>query len=177
MAQQQDQSKSVYPFVGYYFRAEFLKEVGGAKLATHRASFQEVSGLSVQVNVEEVKEGGENGFSHRLPSPAKFGNLVLKRGMFEDDELFKWCKDAIEDFEFAPMQVIVSLLNQKGEPLKAWMFDKAYPVKWSLSGFNSTQNAVVVESVELAYQRFTVKQKASGPQATAEKVKQEKKTP
>ncbi|HEY1181029.1 MAG TPA: phage tail protein, partial [Rhodocyclaceae bacterium] len=32
----------------------------------------------------------------------------------------------------------------------------AYPTKWSVSDLNSTANAIVVESLQLFYQYFTV---------------------
>lgn len=145
------------PFVGFHFKVEF-HDSGSSKesMTTHRASFQEVSGLTSQINIEEVKEGGENTYSHRLPMPAKFGNLVLKRGMLYDDDLVKWVRSSIDTFQFTTKNVFVKLLNPLHQPVQTWNFEAAYPVKWSVSGFNSTANAVVVESIELAYKKFTV---------------------
>ena len=40
-----------------------------------------MSGLSVEYDVEEFKEGGENRFTHKLPVRTKYADLVLKRGM------------------------------------------------------------------------------------------------
>lgn len=153
-----EQPLEAYPFVGFHFMVEFHDVDSGDQLTIHKASFQEASGLSAQIGSEEVKEGGENTFAHRLPQPTKYGNLVLKRGLFEDDDLVEWVKDAIENFTFTRKNVFVKLLNSDHQPLQTWNFTHAYPVKWSMSGFNSTQNAVVVESIELAYQKFTVSQ-------------------
>ena len=52
------------------------------------ATFQEVSGLSIEIEVEEFAEGGENTFLHQVPVRSKFPNLVLKRGMSQDDYLY-----------------------------------------------------------------------------------------
>ena len=46
------------------------------------------------------------------------------------------------------------LLNEEHEPLATWNFLRAYPVKWSLSDFKAQENALAVESLELAYSRF-----------------------
>lgn len=132
--------------VVFHFKVEF-----GANSADKDNRFQEVTGLSAEVTVEELKEGGENRFVHRLPNGAKYGNLVLKRGYIEDSEVSKWCRKAIEDFSFAPKDVVVTLLNEEHEPLANWQFLKAWPVKWSISDFKAQENALVVESLELAY--------------------------
>jgi len=118
--------------------------------------FQEVSGFSAELAVEEVVEGGENRFSHRLPGRAKYSNLVLKRGLLTDSKLIDWCKDAVENFEFKTSTVNVTLLNEKHEPLADTMsFIKAWPVKWAVSDFKAQENAIVVETLELAYNYFT----------------------
>ena len=40
--------------------------------------FQEVTGLNAELGVEELAEGGENRFSHRLPNRAKFETWSLR---------------------------------------------------------------------------------------------------
>ena len=143
--------------VGFHFMVEF-HAIGGTDDQSEfgQISFQEVSGLSAQLNAMELQEGGENTFTHRLPNPAKYGNLTLKRGMIEDDDLIEWVRDAIENFEFSPKQVFVKLLDANGQPLKTWSFEYAYPVKWNVSNFNSTANALAIETLELTYQKFKV---------------------
>jgi len=135
--------------VGFHFKVEFgFGEPIGDNL------FQEVSGLSSQINTEEVKEGGINTYTHKIPSGVKYGNLTLKRGMFVDSKVFEWCQAAIENFDFSPVDVNVTLLNALHLPLAAWSFTKAYPVKWSISAFKAQGNELVIESLELAYAYF-----------------------
>jgi phage tail-like protein len=139
-----------YPPPGFHFKVEFrIDGVGDGD-----ARFQEVSGLSREVGVEEYIEGGENRFVHRLPMRAKYGNLVLKRGVLADSGLVSWFVDAVENFEFAPAEVTVTLLNEEHEPIMGWSFAKAWPVKWAVGDLKAQENAVAVESIELAYQYF-----------------------
>ena len=143
---------SYYPPVGFHFRVEFRF----LPPDSNDARFQEVSGLSSEVGVEEVIEGGENRFTHRLPTRAKYGNLILKRGYLTNSDLVKWCKDAIENLQFKPTTVDVTLLNENHEPLKeTFSFVRVWPVKWSVSDFKAQENALVVETLELAYNYFT----------------------
>lgn len=141
----------MYPPVGFHFRVDFV----GLAAGTVDSRFQEVSGLAAELTVEELAEGGENRFTHRLPGRAKYGNLVLRRGMLTDSALLSWCEDAILHFQFQPVTVNVTLLNERHEPLAAWRFERAWPVKWALSDFKAQENAIVVETLELAYSYFT----------------------
>ena len=140
----------MYPIpVGFHFKVEF-----GAGEGTDDNRFQEVGGLSAEVTTEELKEGGLTRYVHRLPTGAKYGNLVLKRGMFTDSSVAEWCRKAIEQFDFSPRDVRVILLNEQHEPLAAWTFLGAYPVKWSGSDLKAQDNALVIETLELSYRMF-----------------------
>lgn len=141
-----------YPPVGFHFRVEFT--LPGVDDGDTR--FQEVSGLTSELGIEEVSEGGENRFVHRLPGRGKYSNLVLKRGLFVDSKLIDWCKDAIENFVFDPVTVNVTLLNDQHEPLAdTYSFVNAWPVKWAVSDFKAQENALVIETLELVYNYFT----------------------
>ena len=70
---------SYIPPCGFYFRVEFVGIDGMEDDKEQR--FQEVSGLSFEVETEELKEGGENRFVYKLPKRTKYPNLVLKRGL------------------------------------------------------------------------------------------------
>ena len=135
----------------YHFEVDFL-DIDG--VIANDVRFQEVSGLTAEMGIEEIQEGGENRFTHRLPSKAKYSNLVLKRGMLTDSGLIKWFTDAIENFEFSPSTVLVKLLDQEHQPMVSWNFIKAWPVKWTISDLKATENAIAIETIELAYQYF-----------------------
>jgi phage tail-like protein len=143
--------RDIYPPVGFYFKVTF-NGVGDADVDIR---FSEVSGLSHEIGTEDVSEGGENRFSYRLPTKGKYGNLVLKRGIMINSGLVDWINDAIDNFTFNPVDIDVVLLNEEGDPLIQWNFTKAYPIKWSSGDLKATDNAVLVETMELAYQTYT----------------------
>ncbi len=140
-----------YPPVGFHFRVD----IDGLTSGGQDIRFQEVSGLNATVGEFTYKEGGENRFTHRLAERVTYEKLTLKRGMLVGSKLIGWFKDAVESFSFDPKDVVVTLLNADHEPLESWNFVKAYPVKWSISGFNAQQNQIVVETIELSFQYFT----------------------
>jgi phage tail-like protein len=141
-----------YPPVGFHFKVKFN---GLDNEIDDDIRFQEVGGLAMEIGVEEIVEGGENHFVHRLPTRGKFNNLVLKRGLLRGSGLIKWFRNALESFEFKPLTVHVVLLNEKHEPLQQWTFQKVWPVKWIISDLKALDNSLVVETIELSYQRFT----------------------
>ncbi len=116
--------------------------------------FQEVSGLNITVETEDFKEGGENRFTHKLPKRTSYSPLELKRGLFTGSMITKWCKDAIENFDFQPVNISIALLNDLHIPVAAWYVVNAYPVEWSTSGFNANSSDLVVESIKLNYSYF-----------------------
>jgi phage tail-like protein len=56
-----------------------------------------------------------------------------------------------------PKDIMVSLLNEKHEPLMSWNIVQAYPKKWGMADLNAEQSAIAIESIELQYQYFTLK--------------------
>jgi phage tail-like protein len=146
-----------YPPVSFYFSVKF-----SGVSSTNDSSFAEASGLDAERGIVEIAEGGENRFSHRVPDRAKYGNLVLKRGlMASSSDLFNWCKEALESDLgqlLKPKEIDVSLLDPEGDPLLTWNFTRAWPVKWTVAGFDAKENAVALETLELAYACFTRKQ-------------------
>jgi phage tail-like protein len=140
-----------YPPWSFYFRVEF-----GISKNKDDVRFQSVSGLAVEHDMEEFKEGGENRFTHKLPVRTKYSDLVLKRGMLTDSEVIKWCLRAFRDRDFEPSDITVTLMNEKSEPLKVWKVVHAVPRKWQASDLNANENAVVIETLELSYRYFTM---------------------
>ena len=140
-----------YPPWGFYYRVEF-------DISTNKddVRFQTVSGLSVEYDMEEYKEGGENRFTHKLPVRTKYSDMVLKRGLLTDSAVIKWFLGAFRDREFAPTDINVILMNEKGEPLRTWRISHAIPKKWTISDLNANENAVVVETMELSYRYFAI---------------------
>src|SRR5579863_7692652 len=98
-----------YPPVSFYFDVR----IAGMKTSGD-TSFAEADGLEAELGVLEIKEGGENRFSHRLPDRATHGKLTLKRGvMIASSDLAQWCKSTIEsDFSqpLVPHNINVFLL-------------------------------------------------------------------
>lgn len=144
-----------YPPAGFYFKVV----IDG--MPDSDAEFQELSGLSMSLETQSVKEAGENRFTHQLPLPARAEPLVLKRGLRISSPLLEWCRKAIEEFSFSPKNLHVFLLDVEGSnegsprPLMAWHLIHAYPTKWEITGLNAQNSEVAIETIQINYNYFT----------------------
>lgn len=125
--------------------------------------FQEVSGLSWELEVEDLPAGGVNAYSIRLPKRLKYPNLVLKRAMYSDLALSQWMENSIQDYFVNPSSgsspkgitnIVITLLNYDNNELATWQITQAFPLKWNLSPFNAMENKFVTETLEFGYQSF-----------------------
>lgn len=136
--------------VAFYFKVTFQNPSGITD-----TSFQEVSGISTEMNTEDIQEGGENRFVHKVPKGMKHGNLVLKRGVADmKSPLIKWCLKVLEGDlgeAISPQTIEVSLLDESGSAIRSWSITNAFPVKWEVDNFDAKKNDVVIETLEFTY--------------------------
>jgi phage tail-like protein len=142
-----------------YLGAGFLVEIEGLVVG----GFSEVTGLQVETEVEDYREGGENGFVHRLPGPTRYpSNLTLRRGITDVDTLWAWHQEVTRG-RIVRRNGTLYLLDAQRTPVLSWNFADAYPVRWSGPDFRAEGGAVAVESVELAHRG--IGRPAPGPDA------------
>ena len=136
--------------------ATFLFEVDGVQIG----HFFEVSGLQVGVGVEELAEGGENGFVHKFPGRMTWPNVVFKRGLTKSDSLFAWLtKSSGEGFagkgnKLKRSTAAVTLVNGQGNRLRSWEFEGAFPIRWSGPTFAAGATDGASEELEIAHHGF-----------------------
>ena len=117
--------------------ATFLFEVDGVEIGR----FMEVSGLEVTVETEEIQEGGQNSFVHKLPGRMTWPNITLKRGITQTDGLLTWLnKSSGEKFtetgnKLERSTAAITLMGPAGARIRSWDFDGAFPVKWTGPSF------------------------------------------
>jgi phage tail-like protein len=126
-----------------------VKLDGGADLG----DWSKCDGLSVEYEVFEYKEGGENEFIHRLPGRAKYQNLKLTRPLNKDSEkVAQWIGSMKSQVRRETAEV--SALDTEGQPIATWSLEGVYPVKWSGPSLDIGSNSVATESLELAHNGF-----------------------
>jgi phage tail-like protein len=116
--------------------------------------FQKVSGLQSKIETRTVQEGGQNLYTHRLPVRVGYDNLVLERGFVVGSALNIEFNAAMSLFKFLPSNVMVTLFSEDAIPLAAWMFIKAFPVRWATAELDGSSDKILIDTLELAYTRM-----------------------
>src|SRR3954463_13340764 len=114
---------STYPLPKFHFQVQW----GGARIG-----FTEVTGLDMQAEVIEYREGSSPEYHKvKMPGMQKFENITLKRGLMKaDNEFYKWWNTvALNTIE--RRDLIISLLNENHEPVFVWKIKNVWPVKVS----------------------------------------------
>src|SRR5882757_8553585 len=112
--------------------SRFLFEVDGIEIGI----FKEVRGLEVTVPTEEIKEGGQNGFAHKIPGRMSWPNIVFRRGLTQSDALFEWlAKTSGEGFagngnKLSRSTGAITAITHTGERLRSWELRAVFPVRW-----------------------------------------------
>lgn len=137
-----------YPLPAFHFRVEWKGTNVG---------FSEVSGLNMETQVIEYREGSSYDYSTiKMPGMQKYGNLTLKRGvMAADNEFFTWW-NTHQLNQIERRDITISLLNENHKPVVSWTVRNAFPVKVDGGSLKATGNEVSIESIEIAHEGITV---------------------
>jgi phage tail-like protein len=137
-----------YPLPKFHFQVEW----GGSRIG-----FSEVSGLDVESEVIEYRDGASPEYvKTKMPGMQKFGNITMKRGTFQgDNEFYNWWNTvALNTIE--RRDVTISLLNEGHEPVIVWKVKNAWPTKVQSTDLKADGNEVAIESIELAHEGLTI---------------------
>ena len=139
---------ATYPLVKFHFQVEW----GGTKIG-----FTEVSGLDVESEVVEYREGSSPEYSKiKMPGMQKYSNITLKRGTFKsDNEYFKWW-NTVKLNTIERRDVTIALLNEDHEPVVVWKVKNAWPNKIQSTDLKADGNEVAIESMELVHEGLTI---------------------
>src|SRR5882672_8438635 len=133
-----------------YQSSNFIVEIEGLLVG----GFTDCSGLQIEVEMHEYREGGQNEFIHRFAGATRHPPLVLKHGLSPIDGLWGWHQDVAAG-NIQRRNGTIYLLNGQQVPVLWWHFREALPLKWSGPELHAEKAAIAVESVELAHRGLT----------------------
>ena len=139
-----------YPLPAFYFNVSWKEG--------EFVPFSEVSGLNVEFEIIEYRDGESRDFTTiKMPGMKKYSNILLKRGVITDgNTLFNWWNSALLNIPDRK-KVTISLLNDKHKPMIIWEIKNAFPIKLDYGSLNAKTNDVLIETLELAHEGITVK--------------------
>jgi phage tail-like protein len=145
----------------FNFELTFNRSGGGGQLV--EGAFQECSGLEVEMDVQELVEGGRNDGVIRRVGRGKYTNIVLKRGMLyspggeAQPELWDWIQGILAGSRpVRRYDGVVQVFDGRGQPgrhvVATWVFDRGLPAKVSGPQLNARTGEVAIEELTIAHE-------------------------
>ncbi len=137
------------PLVAAYFGVDFQNGVKGA--------FRECTGLGSESQVVEYRATDANGkpILVREPGTMKYNDIVLKRGITTDMDMWQWRKQVEDgDVTGARRSGTITLFNQKGDPIAEWTIDMAWPSKLNGPTYDAKTNEVAIEELTVTHHGY-----------------------
>lgn len=143
-----EQSKSTWPLVKFQF---------SVKIGDKEAFFQEVTGLSAEIQQIEYRAGNSKEYSTvKMPGIKKFGNITLKKGLFKDDKGFWDLYNKVVMNTFERLTITISLLDEKNGVAMSWKLANAFPCKITVTDMKADANEPAVETMEIAHEGLSI---------------------
>lgn len=130
----------------------FAVEIDGIETAR----FQKCEGLEAETEIIEFEEGG--GEVHHFHGRTRYPNIILEKGISDNDELFNWYKNTLlEDRKLERKTGSIVLKNNQDEEIKRWNFFKAFPCRWIGPKLDyKNKDTFAVERIEIAHEGLEV---------------------
>lgn len=95
------------------------------------AGFSDVSGLGVEINYSEYRNGNDPQLSPRkTPNTYKSEDVTLKRGLIGSTAMFEWVKNYMFGGVVEPKSVVITLLDEARQEVATFTLMRAQPAKW-----------------------------------------------
>ena len=110
-------------------------------------------GLTVEYDVHDYQEGGNNSFIHRLPGRAKYQNIKLTRPVDNSSKsVMQWL--ASVQMSVVPATAAITVLDSNGAKVATWNLVGVFPAKWTGPTLDVGAKSAAMETLELAHNGF-----------------------
>ncbi len=118
------------PYGAFNFIVSLGGETGGGDVGQIVGGFSDASGLGVEINYSDYRNGNEPvNTGRKVPNTFKTDEVTLKRGLIGSEDMFVWFK-RVRDGQYEPRTVTVTLMDEARNPVATWVLIKAQPKKW-----------------------------------------------
>lgn len=121
------------------------------------AAFTECDLPTIELEIEEIKEGGLNTYPHQLPGRRKAVRISLKNGIGKSS-LLDWYFDVLGG-TIKRKKVTIALLDEVQKTVMNWDMTGAFPYKWSGSQLRTSENTIAIQTLELVCSEVTISYK------------------
>jgi phage tail-like protein len=113
-------------------------------------TWSKIEGLGFAFDVTEYREGGVNGYMHKIVGPLKYDNVRLSRPVDSDSTLlYIWLSANL--VAVVPQTMAITALDSQGNEVTTWNLSGVVPVKWQGPSLDIFGNQIAMETLEIAY--------------------------
>lgn len=134
-----------------YQGCNFIIEIEGLLVG----GFSECSGLEVETELVDYREGGVNDYIHRFAGGTRSPPLVLRHGISSADGLWGWYQMTAAG-RVVRRNGTIFLLDKAHDAAIQWNFTDAFPYKWTGPELRAEAASIAFESLELAHRGLSL---------------------
>jgi phage tail-like protein len=127
-----------------YRNYNFILDIGEGPVGY----FTEVTGLSVDIEAIDYREGGAGPAVRKLAGRAKYGDITLKWGMSNSRDLWDWMMTAASG-SVERRHISIILTSPGGAEQTRWNLTNAWPSGWRGAELDAMGNDAALESLTL----------------------------
>lgn len=139
-----------------YSQFNYLVDLGTGDTESPQAGFSEVSGLGMEINIAEYRNGNEKDNAPRkITGTYKVPDVTLKRGVIGATDLYEWLDDVRNGAQDALRDITIQLLSEdRADVAVSWELRNARPIKYTGPTLSGTGTEIAVEELVLACERI-----------------------
>jgi phage tail-like protein len=135
--------------------------VFGVQLGGYRVeSIQEISGMTVEEDVVEVKQVSDQGkqIIRKQPGARQAGEITITRGLDQSSEFTKWIKETLNNgaVNSARQNLTIEIKDTEGNTVRRIQLMQGWASKWEGPSLKAGESSPATESVTIVFEEIIV---------------------
>jgi phage tail-like protein len=135
--------------------------VFGVQLGGYRVeSIQEISGMTVEEDVVEVKQVSDQGkqIIRKQPGARQAGEVTITRGLDKSSEFTKWIKETLNKgaVSSARQNLTIEIMDSELNTVRRIQLMQGWVSKWEGPSLKAGESSPATESVTIVFEEITV---------------------
>ena len=142
-----------------YMSFNFLVDLGTGDTDSVQAGFQEVSGLNMEINLAEYRNGNErSNHVRKIIGLHTVSDLTLKRGVVGTTDLWEWIKQARDGDQAAARNVTIQMMDEsRSDVVMTWRLTNARPMRYTAPTLSAQAGTdVAIEELVLSIEALDI---------------------
>jgi phage tail-like protein len=132
------------PYRNYNFKLEIQGVTEG--------HFTECDGLGIGVEAIAYREGGASQVMRRLPGPVRYGDVTLRYGLSNSNELWQWFLTAVKGTVERKNVSVVMLDADGSTEVVRWNILNSWISEWRGAKLDAKGKEVAIETLTLVFE-------------------------